>query len=529
MGSAVSIAWAAFFAQWWFQPEHWPQNIYGAAGPVAGGVIFVLVSYVVWYPIIQQIFSWAIAHQIRDIECSSAAPGLRVAFITTFVPQSESVELLQKCLPAMVSAAYSHDTWLLDEGDLPEARALCLKIGVKHFTRLGQDKYNTISGKFLRKTKGGNHNSWYDVHGQDYDFVAQLDTDFVPDPAYLERTLGYFKDPAVGFVGTPQVYGNTEASIIARGAAEQAYNFYGPILRGFSAMGTAVMIGANHVVRVAALQSVGHYSAHITEDVLTGMKLHAHGWKSVYVPEVLAVGEGPATWQAYFIQQMRWAYGSMDVFLRFSPCLLRRMTARRACYYFLLLQHYFSGLAMTLGLLGLGVYSAFGVCSVQISQIKFIEYYIPLIIMCEAMSILMQKYNVCPKTERGVLLLGRIISIAAWPYYMTALFNVIIRRRLIYKVTPKGIRKEESEPHVLQLFGPHYSIAAYCLLCLIVAITRHHTSAIMLFWLILSAAAMLTIPFTVPISRMLTGLKSVFHSYPEDLDPVTIEGEHKFV
>ncbi|QQR52876.1 hypothetical protein IPG36_02045 [bacterium] len=54
-----------------------------------------------------------------------------------------------------------------------------------------------------------------------------------------------------------------------------------------------MLIGANHVIRVDALKSVGYYSAHITEDLLTGMKLHAHGWTSRYVPEVLAIGEGP--------------------------------------------------------------------------------------------------------------------------------------------------------------------------------------------------------------------------------------------
>jgi len=76
----------------------------------------------------------------------------------------------------------------------------------------------------------------YDSFGNSYDIVAQIDTDFVPKPSFLLKTLGYFKNPQVAFVGTPQIYSNDSSSFIARGAAEQTYTFYGPILRGLYGM-----------------------------------------------------------------------------------------------------------------------------------------------------------------------------------------------------------------------------------------------------------------------------------------------------
>lgn len=121
-------------------------------------------------------------------------------------------------------------------------------------------------------------------------------------------------------------------------------------------MDMMLLIGANHVIRVKALRDVDHYSAHITEDLLTGMKLHSKGWKSIYIPKVLAVGEGPTTWQSFFNQQMRWGYGCMDILFRHSFRLFRGMNFRFALYYYLLQQHYFSGLAMMLGLFGLSLY-----------------------------------------------------------------------------------------------------------------------------------------------------------------------------
>ena len=91
----------------------------------------------------------------------------------------------------MVNAEYPHDTWLLDEGDSPEVKEICRQYGVMHFSRHGRSEFNTPVGKFTR-TKGGNHNSWYEVYGNDYDIVAQIDTDFVPKKNFLTDTLGYF-------------------------------------------------------------------------------------------------------------------------------------------------------------------------------------------------------------------------------------------------------------------------------------------------------------------------------------------------
>ncbi|MBP9827205.1 glycosyltransferase, partial [Candidatus Saccharibacteria bacterium] len=343
------------FAVWWFQPNHIPNNFTGF-NHIIDMLLFAGVSYVVWHPILMQVLSWAIGSHIKESPEKNPQKGLKVAFVTTFVPQSESLELLHKTLPAMVAAHYRHDTWLLDEGNDLKVREICEQYGVKHFSRHQRSRFNLKDGKYATKTKGGNHNSWYDTYGNHYDFVAQIDTDFIPSRNFLIKTLGHFKNPKVAFVGTPQIYGNTDNSFIPKGAAEQTYSFYGPILRGMSGMDSTLLIGANHVIRVAALKSVDHYSAHITEDLLTGMKLHAKGWTSVYVPEALAIGEGPTNWQAYLNQQMRWAYGCIDVLLRHNPKLFKTMSMRRRIYYFLIQQHYFSGVAMVLSMILLGLY-----------------------------------------------------------------------------------------------------------------------------------------------------------------------------
>jgi cellulose synthase (UDP-forming) len=499
--SSVGILIVGLFAFWWLNPAHIAHNFNGPFGAL-DVLLFLLVTYVIWQPIIMEMLSWAIASHIKEPRHYPPAKGLKVAFITTFVPHSESIELLHKTLPAMLNVQYEHETWVLDEGNDPRVKSYCEDIGVKHFSRSGKLQYNAPVGKYAQRTKGGNHNSWYDSYGSDYDIVAQIDTDFIPKRSFLVRTLGYFHDPKIAFVGTPQIYGNTKGSFIARGAAEQTYSFYGPILRGLYGMQTTLLIGANHVIRVKALKDVDYYSAHITEDLLTGMKLHANGWKSVYVHEALAIGEGPTTWQAYFNQQMRWAYGCIDIFFKHSPKLFRKMGVRRSIYYFFLQQHYFSGLAMILGIMCLGLYFFFGINAASIRLVPFLEHYLPALAACFLLSLYLQRYNVRPREERGLMLAGKIASVAAWPIFFMAFMNVILGRQLTYIVTPKGANSlQPSDNFSFRVFRIHLCIGLFCIACIAAAFREHHRSVIMLFWAFSSLGLMLVLPLILGISH----------------------------
>lgn len=481
------------FASWWFQPAHVASNFIGNLRLI-DYLLFGLVSFIIWHPVFMEVLVWLIASHIKERDSNLPQPGLKVAFITTIVPANESLDLLYKCLPAMVNADYPHDTWLLDEGGDARVKAICDQFGVKYFSRYGSRRYNLLHGRFARKTKGGNHNSWYDVYGKDYDIVAQLDTDFIPKRNFLSDTLGFFNDPKVAFVGTPQVYGNIDKSFIARGAAEQQYYFYGTVLQGLNGMESTLLIGANHIIRVNALKDVGYYSAHITEDLLTGMKLHANNWKSVYYPSELAVGEGPATWESYFNQQMRWAYGCMDIFFHHSPSLFKQMGVRRALYYFFLQQHYFSGVIVAVSTALLCLYFFAGVTTANIDVQKFLTFYPLVVLLCWFMSVRLQRYNIHSQRKLEMQVLGRIISIAAWPIYFLAFICVLLRKRLTYKVTPKG-EDENVSPLHLKLFIPHFIFGGLALSAIISSFVTGRQDILMLLWAASSVLLMFTIPF----------------------------------
>lgn len=193
---------------------------------------------------------------------------------------------------------------------------------MRHFTRKGVAEWNTAQGAHRARTKHGNYNSWLARHGADYDYFASVDTDHVPLPQYLERMLGFFRDPDIAFVVGPQVYGNYTASV-TKAAESQQYLFHALIQRAGNRYGAPMFVGTNNAVRISALRQVGGLYDSLTEDMATGFELHrsrnpATGrfWRSVYTPDVLAVGEGPSTWTDFFTQQLRWSRGTYETLLR---------------------------------------------------------------------------------------------------------------------------------------------------------------------------------------------------------------------
>jgi cellulose synthase (UDP-forming) len=485
---AVGMFLAARFAWFWCSPARLPRD-FGAGLDLSDIVMFAALTFVVWHRQFLDMCAWLACARMEVYRpAPPPAPGLRVAFITTFVPGSESIEMLMRTLVSMVEVDYQHDTWLLDEGNDRQARALCARLGVRYFTRNGIECLNRKRGIFLAKSKGGNHNSWYVSHGRDYDFVAQVDSDFQVRSDFLTKTLGHFSNPRIAFVGTPQIYGNMD-NLISRGAACQTYLFYGPLLRALSRRKMALLIGANHVIRVRALQQIGWYQGHLTEDLATGKRIHARGWQSVYVPLPLAVGEGPRTWADYFNQQYRWATGCLHIFFTQSPWLNARMRRAHALYYFLLEQYYLSGVSQALGVVLLMLYFAFGWRAANLQLGQALYWYAPLLVWRQVVTLWLQRFNVRPTVERGMLWAGRLVTAAAIPIYFLAFVGVVRGKRVTFKTTPKG-GNQGQEMDRLNVFAPHLAIAGILAAGLGLGILRGHTAWIFMAWGIVISAGL---------------------------------------
>ncbi len=491
-------------------PSHWPDLQSGRwisnSLAVIGLTVLVLVQGLVAF---RGLVTTYFVVNGRDPIPMQSPPGLRVAVLTTIVPGKEPVDLVFNTLRAMRRLRHNGplDVWLLDEGNSPEVKALCEEIGVRHFSRKGVERWNQPDGRFKTKTKHGNHNSWRDKHAANYDVVAQMDPDHVPYPHFLERTIGYFSDPDVGFVVAPQVYGNINESFVARGAAQMSYIFHGVTQRGGNKFGAPILIGTNHLYRPATFDVIGGYQDSIIEDHLTAMVVYAsknpdtgNHWKGVYTPDVLAVGEGPATYSDWFSQQKRWAYGMWQVIRQHSFTVIPKMPKRSQRVSFILLQtHYpFTGLAWLGGIFLFCLYLIGGISVTQLSVWIWMGLFLANTALAFAIVQMLSRFNLAAHERQSWNLTGMALDIITGPVFCAAALAQLAGRPLVYVVTAKG---SASTGDTWRTFRPHLLWLGVSAMAVMGGVILRHNYAPLQFWAVITALICLAPMMHVAVRR----------------------------
>jgi cellulose synthase/poly-beta-1,6-N-acetylglucosamine synthase-like glycosyltransferase len=411
---------------------------------------------------------------------------LRVAFLTTLVPDKEPLEMAERTLRAAKTIVYGgqFDLWLLDEGNSDAVKAMCRRLGVRHFSRKNRGHLELDHGTFADKTKHGNHNRWLWEHAGDYDVVMFVDPDHVPLPTMAERLLGYFRDPEVAFVVSPQFYGNQE-NRITRWAESAQYLFHGVIQRAGNRRQCAMLVGTNVAVRTSAIK--GGYVASITEDMATSFKIHAtksptgRAWRSVYTPDLVAVGEGPSSWTDFFSQQTRWSAGTYDFLMRRAWREAFKLRPGAMLHYGLMLTYYPSvAIGWIMGITISACYLGFGVASLRTDAGWWLTYYVDVAAMQFVLYWFMRRHNVSPHEPAGSSgLSGMVLSAITAPIYARSLIKVVFRRKLRFDVTAKG---SSSSPDRLWTFRYSLAWAVVPIIILVVAVTHHRPYPMMIAW-----------------------------------------------
>jgi cellulose synthase (UDP-forming) len=149
----------------------------------------------------------------------------------------------------------------------------------------------------------------------DTEYLAVLDADQSVEPNFLSDLVPILeRDKGLAFVQPPQMYANSESSLLMRAATQQQMLLYDCVLEGKSVYEKAPCVGTNFVMRRAALQEVGGWDeTTATEDLTTSYYIHSKGWRSVYSRKCYATGLAPPNLSAYWKQQKRWALGNTSL------------------------------------------------------------------------------------------------------------------------------------------------------------------------------------------------------------------------
>lgn len=446
--AVLNMAVEILFFAWLMQPDHLPAV--GLTGWAKAADLFVIISIAVVESLrLINVVSLSLASVVaRDPVPVPPEPGLRVAFVTTIVPEREPIALVRRTLVAARQIRHYGplDVWLLDEGDDPEVRRVCAQLGVHHFTRNGVKRFNRKRGPFRARTKHGNYNSWLATHGSRYSVMMSVDPDHIPLRNFAERILGYFRDPDVAFVVGPQAYANCD-NLVTKAAESQQFPFHSVIQRAANRYGVAMLVGTNNAVRIDALRQVGWLSDSITEDMATGLKLHAarnpvtrRRWRSVYTPDVLAIGEGPSSWSDYFSQQLRWSRGTFESLLGTFWARAVRLSPGRLLHYALITTFYPSmALGWLLGGVNAVLYLAFGVQGIQVPVQIWLALYVDATAFQMLLYVRNRRHNVSPSEREGSTgLIGMIITVLTSPMYASSFIATLLRRPARFIVTAKG-------------------------------------------------------------------------------------------
>lgn len=459
---AFSVIW---MWTWWFQPSH-PHVSY----------LFTILSAALLYEftILPSVFLYFVLRARKPAK-RIAPKGKKVAVISLCVPSSESLNIVENQLKAMSEITYPHDSWILDEGNDESIRKLAKKYGVKHFSRKGILRYNQSGPPFQKKTKAGNVNAWLShVKRRKYDFFVQLDIDHIPHVDYLHKTLGYFRDSNVAWVQAPSVYKNLD-HWTSRGAAEQELVLQGPLQMGFYGHSeTPFIIGSHCTYRMSAIREIGGFQPTRAEDHLDTVYLANHGYKGVFLPEVIAEGDGPETLNTYLAQQFAWAYSMFQVLLYHTPRLLKAMPWRRK-WQFLFAQTWYPLWSLSYLLLFLSPIVALWLNHniVTVDGREMLIHFMPLFtagfLVWWAARPLMQPRNILLSWR------GMILHAVRWPIIVRAIIAALFKIKKPYMITPKGAFA--SDVPMLKTYRPFLLLGFISAFSVIITELAHHGQA----------------------------------------------------
>lgn len=162
----------------------------------------------------------------------------------------------------------------------------------------------------------------YGMTLSDAQYIAIFDSDFVPNPDFLRRTIPHFyAHEKCGVVQARWAHLNANDSPLTKAQSvgidghfivEQSARSYNDYFLNFN--GTAGVWDRN------AIDDAGGWQADtLTEDLDLSYRAQLKGWKFHYLPDVCAPAELPPQFRGFRSQQFRWAKGSIQTSKKILP------------------------------------------------------------------------------------------------------------------------------------------------------------------------------------------------------------------
>lgn len=355
--------------------------------------------------------------------------------VTVLIPaRNEPISVLRKTLFACKQMQYKNKKIvLLDDSTSSKHKkhveALAEEIGVHYFARPEPG----------RAAKAGNINDYLPNCTSKY--VAVFDADYRPSHDFLRLVVQQLEDDdSIGYVQTPQYYGNTNESAVARMAQMVQSTFYEYICEAKSSVDGMFIAGTNFVIRRKALTSIGGFVENsITEDFATTFPVLEAGYKGKFFNYAAAFGDGPITVVEYFKQQYRWARGTIGVFQNNFKRLVvsRKLSVMQKVELALSGVYYFIGIAWLILLIMPILYILFRVPIYFADPLFYLFAYFPYFIF----STMNYLYTLSDRRYSAFdLLSAQALTMMTIPTFVQATLDSLINRKATFQVVNKEVK-----------------------------------------------------------------------------------------
>ena len=351
--------------------------------------------------------------------------------VDIFVPSyNEPAFILRRTIIGCQALEYPGKTiYLLDDTDRPEIAALAQELGCKYMTR--------VEHQFA---KAGNLN--HALQHSHSELIVVFDADFIPTRNFLTRTLGFFQNPQVALVQTPQSFYNADP--IARNLGleniltPEEEVFYRQIQPMRDGAGSVICAGTSFVVRRAALEAMGGFvTDSLSEDYFTGIRLAARGHQLVYLDEKLSAGLAAENMAAHAIQRLRWARGTLQAFfIPANPLTIPGLNPLQRLAHLEGLLHWFTSLSRVWYLLIPLAYSFLDVIPVRATARELAFFFLPYYL------VQLTVFSWLNYRSRSAFLSDIYSLVLTFPLALTVIQVMLNPFSKGFKVTPKGTKRD---------------------------------------------------------------------------------------
>jgi len=295
--------------------------------------------------------------------------------VDVFVPTySEPVEMLRRTIIGCQAMDYPNkQIYLLDDQRRPAMKRLAQELGCNYLDRPDNSH-----------AKAGNLNHALPL--SQGELILCFDADFIPLRDFLHRTVGFFRDPEVAMVQTPQNFFNEDAVTRNLGLEDSLEDeqrlFFRTLQPGRDSMNAIVCHGSCFVVRRSALEQIGGVPTEtITEDWATSIKLQAAGYKLYYLNEALSAGMSADKCGEFVQQRSRWAQGTLQaLFASTSPLTVPGLNWKQRLIHTAGIIYYLGSLSSLFNLIAPLLFLFFGAHLLRMTVPEILFYRLPFMV-----------------------------------------------------------------------------------------------------------------------------------------------------